>query len=256
MDYDARSSSGFWTFWFDCQKTGSACHLSRYQSRPVFGVNPDSKKVVKTIRYSANSSGRCLGILSSLAAFRRRWRSSRKHQQPERAEQLRRGCQLIPLARPGIVAPAQGIRSPRLRLLPELSLPALWAIQGQKLRLRCLWSACGQGTHRQVCAGIRPEATPGPAFSTRSHEGLPPLCPKGRGRRKRRLRHNLVVQLRDHRTEVLEFPRRPDVEPTNNTSERAVSRLKVQQKISGSFRTESGVSGFAVSGSVVETAKR
>ncbi len=90
---------------------------------------------------------------------------------------------------------------------------------------------------------------------TRYHEELPPLASKNRGRVKRRPGHNLALRLRKRRSEVLKFLRDPAVPPTNNLAERAVRPLRVKQKISGSFRTESGASGFAVLRSVVETAK-
>ena len=88
------------------------------------------------------------------------------------------------------------------------------------------------------------------------HESLPPPVSRGsRGRRRRRKGHNLVLRMRDHRDDVLRFSRDGSVPPTNNAAERLVRPVKVQQKISGSFRSRSGAEASAVLRTVVETAR-
>ena len=69
-------------------------------------------------------------------------------------------------------------------------------------------------------------------------DGPPAPAPPGkRGRRKRRRGHSPALRLRDNREGVLRFTRDP---ATNNEAERAMRPLKVQQKISGSFRSAEG----------------
>ncbi len=72
------------------------------------------------------------------------------------------------------------------------------------------------------------------------HESRPP--PPTKGRRG----HNLVRRLRDNREGVLRFTRDSTVPATNNEAERALRPLKVQQKISGSFRSTTGAQNHAV----------
>ncbi len=89
------------------------------------------------------------------------------------------------------------------------------------------------------------------------HEARPPPPAKGRrGRRKRRRGHNLVLRLQDNREGVLRFTRDPTVPATNNEAERALRPLKVQQKISGSFRSTTGAQNHAVLRTVLDTARK
>ncbi len=89
------------------------------------------------------------------------------------------------------------------------------------------------------------------------HESRPPPPAKGRrGRRKRRRGHNLVLRLQDNREGVLRFTRDPTVPATNNEAERALRPLKVQQKISGSFRSTTGAQNHAVLRTVLDTARK
>ncbi len=89
------------------------------------------------------------------------------------------------------------------------------------------------------------------------HEARPPPPAKGRrGRRKRRRGHNLVRRLQDNREGVPRFTRDPTVPATNNEAERALRPLKVQQKISGSFRSTTGAQNHAVLRTVLDTARR
>ncbi len=89
------------------------------------------------------------------------------------------------------------------------------------------------------------------------HESLPPPAQPGkRGRRKRRRGHNLVRRPRDNREGVLRFTRDPTVPATNNAAGRALRPVKVQQKISGSFRSAEGARNHAALRTVLDTARK
>lgn len=70
-----------------------------------------------------------------------------------------------------------------------------------------------------------------------------PPAPR-RGRPKRTRAENLLWALATHADAVLLMLDRPDVPLTNNCAEQAVRMAKVQQKISGSFRSEAGATAF------------
>ena len=88
------------------------------------------------------------------------------------------------------------------------------------------------------------------------HGALPPLPSKRKSNPKRRTGHNLVIRLRDFRTEILRFLRNPAVPPANSMAEQDFRCAKVKQRISGSFRTVSGMEDFAVLRSSIETARK
>ena len=52
---------------------------------------------------------------------------------------------------------------------------------------------------------------------------------------------------------ILAFLKYPEVPPDNNGSERAIRNIKVQQKISGQFKSDNGANGFAVIRSIIDT---
>ncbi len=95
------------------------------------------------------------------------------------------------------------------------------------------------------------------------HESQPPLAAsvgadgrKRRGRARRRTGHNLLIRLRDHKEDVLRFLTNPAVPFTNNQAEQDLRMMKVKQKISGSFRTETGAQTFAILRTVLSTARK
>lgn len=77
-----------------------------------------------------------------------------------------------------------------------------------------------------------------------------------RGRLKRTKAHNLLDRLRKHQASVLAFLRDPAIPFTNNQAERDLRMLKVQQKISGCFRTLAAAQRFARIRAYVSTARK
>lgn len=71
----------------------------------------------------------------------------------------------------------------------------------------------------------------------------PPGKPK-RGRIKRSKARNLLERLRDYENDVLRFMENPQVPFTNNLGESDIRMTKVQQKISGCFRSVEGAKIF------------
>jgi len=95
------------------------------------------------------------------------------------------------------------------------------------------------------------------------HEALPPLVserePDGRkrkGRPPRRTGHNLLLRLRDYKSDVLRFLTDPSVPFTNNLAEQDLRMMKVRQKISGCFRAMAGAENFAVIRTILSTARK
>jgi transposase len=90
------------------------------------------------------------------------------------------------------------------------------------------------------------------------HEQQPALerRPGARGRSAKRPGHNLLVRLRDFKTEVLRFLFDFAVTFTNNQAEQDIRMMKVKMKISGGFRTQSGAEIFATLRSVLSTARK
>ena len=91
------------------------------------------------------------------------------------------------------------------------------------------------------------------------HESQPPLgagLPTHRGRIRRRTGHNLLLRLRDHKEDTLRFLYDPTVPFTNNQAERDLRMMKVRQKISGGFRSDTGAQTFATLRTVLSTARK
>jgi transposase len=85
----------------------------------------------------------------------------------------------------------------------------------------------------------------------------PVLSPKGkRGRKKQSPAKNLLDRLQTYRTEALGFIRNPYIPFDNNQAERDVRMIKVQQKVSGTFRDSEGAGRFGRIRGFVSTMKK
>ncbi len=89
------------------------------------------------------------------------------------------------------------------------------------------------------------------------HEAQPSLGKVGkRGRAPRRVGHNLLMRLLTRKQDVLRFLTDATVPFTNNLAEQDARMMKVQQKVSGGFRSEGGATDFATIRSVLSTARK
>lgn len=110
------------------------------------------------------------------------------------------------------------------------------------------------GSARRIAAVYEAILRRGLAF----HAALPPLARRAgaRGRSPKRVGHNLLERLRDHKTQVLRFVSDFAVPFTNNQAEQDIRMMKVKMKISGGFRTHAGAETFATLRSVLSTARK
>lgn len=82
----------------------------------------------------------------------------------------------------------------------------------------------------------------------------PPNQPRGQVKQSKAT--NLLLRLRDHADEVLRFWRDLRVPFDNNQAEWDLRMMKVQQKISGRFRTASGAAAFCMIRSYISTLRK
>lgn len=77
-----------------------------------------------------------------------------------------------------------------------------------------------------------------------------------RGRPKQSPARNLLDRLRNHQNAVLAFLFHSDIPFGNNQAEQDIRSIKVQQKISGSFRSDYGADNFLRVRSIISTLKK
>jgi len=80
--------------------------------------------------------------------------------------------------------------------------------------------------------------------------------PHQRGRLKRSKSRNLLLRLRNYEADVLRFLTDPRVQFTNNQGERDIRMSKVQQKISGCFRSMDDLYTFCLIRSYLSTCRK
>lgn len=127
--------------------------------------------------------------------------------------------------------------------------------------------------HRSVAAhkaraGPGPSAAPQWAAWTRKYQAVlregfaehpephPPPGPRRRGRPKHTKAQNLLLRLQAHERSVLAFLHDSHVPFSNNQGEQDLRMMKVQQKISGAFRTLQGATMFARIRAYLSTARK
>ena len=80
--------------------------------------------------------------------------------------------------------------------------------------------------------------------------------PGQRGRLKRSKSRSLLERLRDYEQDVLRFMNAPEAPFTNNQGENDIRMTKVQQKISGCFRSLEGAQTFCLIRSYLSTCRK
>lgn len=137
------------------------------------------------------------------------------------------------------------------------------------------WAAAMQELLREIKAAVTtaqeagaPELAPPQVaeFETRyaalvaaglaANPAAPRAADAGRGRVAQSKAHNLLLRLREHRVEVLRFMHDFRVPFDNNQAERDLRMMKVQQKISGRFRTTDGATAFCRIRSYIATLRK
>jgi transposase len=84
----------------------------------------------------------------------------------------------------------------------------------------------------------------------------PPPPPGTRGRVKRGKALNLLIRLEERYEEIMGFFENPGVPFDNNQAERDLRMMKLREKISGTFRSESHPEAFCELRSVLSTAAK
>jgi len=79
---------------------------------------------------------------------------------------------------------------------------------------------------------------------------------KKRGRPKQSKAYNLLIRMKKRIDDVLRFIHNPVVPFDNNLSERDVRMAKVQQKVSGTFRSFKGAISFCIIRSYISTTRK
>ncbi len=109
----------------------------------------------------------------------------------------------------------------------------------------------------RLCALIERRYDAIVAYGLAFHDTQPALAkPRARGRPPRRVGHNLLLRIATRKPDVLRFLADPRVPFSNNLAERDARMMKVQQKISGGFRSEAGATHFAVVRSALSTTRK
>ncbi|GCE19112.1 hypothetical protein KDK_82330 [Dictyobacter kobayashii] len=95
-------------------------------------------------------------------------------------------------------------------------------------------------------------------FATHAAQAPPPgsLQPKRQGRKKQEASKNLLDALLKRADQVLGFLEDLSVPFTNNLAERDLRMVKVQQKISGTFRSDDGATAFCIIRSYLSTMRK